>query len=242
MHSLLVLLFSLLFMGYADAHKAPHKRSSYAQLMRLVQVQKDIRVREFVTDCIMRRYVDGARAEIFTLFTEATTLHGSLDKLSHEICLAAYDDLPRFETQKDIARAVAEGTLHAVESLHIAWPEGLPVERRVLRVWAHTYLTNLARRAGAEGITLRVTSLTRPVELQKSLARRGATPAHCNEPLVCGTHATGAAFDISTRTLSVSERSWIANELMTDMKESRILFILEARGAHFHIFVPKPQP
>src|SRR3990167_3052822 len=168
--------------------------------------------------------------------------YGSPEKLSHEICLAAYDDLPRFETQKDIARAVAEGTLHAVESLHIAWPEGLPVERRVLRVWAHAYLTNLARRAGAEGITLRVTSLTRPVELQKSLARRGATPAHCNEPLVCGTHATGAAFDISTRTLSVSELSWIANELMTDMKESRILFILEARGAHFHIFVPKPQP
>src|SRR3989338_6524086 len=170
MHSLLVLLFSLLFMGYADAHKAPHKRSSYAQLMRLVQVQKDIRVREFVTDCIMRRYVDGARAEIFTLFTEATTLHGSLEKLSHEICLAAYDDLPLFETQKDIARAVAEGTLHAVESLHIAWPEGIP---------------------------LRGTSLARPGELQKSLARRGATSAHSNEPLVCGTPATGAAFDIS---------------------------------------------
>ena len=234
MRYLLALLF---FVGYLLHTGAIAGTKKHAPPL----ISKEDRVRAFAHTCIARRNLPDARANIFAVFTESPHTHGAPEKLASEICLASYDNLERFATLGDVKHAAAQGSLQQITSRDIAWPKELPLERRVLRTWAAKYLDTLTTRAYTQGISLRITSLTRPVDLQKKLARSGATPVHCNDVLICGTHTTGAALDISFRNLKEAQRIWLAQELTADLKLGRILFILEEHGGHFHIFVPRPQ-
>ncbi|OGG61284.1 hypothetical protein A3C87_02530 [Candidatus Kaiserbacteria bacterium RIFCSPHIGHO2_02_FULL_49_34] len=236
MKSLLAPLFLVACLLQSDAFA--HRKKSHVPT-----VSREAIILGLITDCIAKRKAPTARADIFTYFIQSPHIRGTPEKISKEICLASYDNLGHFNSQKDIRSAVIKETLVPVMHVSIAWPNELPGERRVLLPWAATYLENLVARAHAKGVTLRATSLVRSTSHQTALARSGASPAHCKRgSLLCSTHTTGAAFDISTRTLRADEITWLTKELLADMKAHRIIFIREYRGAHFHIFVPRPTP
>lgn len=183
-----------------------------------------------------------ARTLAFTVFNKDSGYRGTDAKLAVEVCLAFTDGLPRYLSMDDIARGVANNNLVQLTGDGILFAKDLPFRRQYLAPWAVNYLRVRAREFAQKYHTpLRITSLVRTTLVQQMLAKFGKTPASCRGTPICGTHTTGASFDISLKNLTKESRQWLTDELTRDMRDGKVLFIIEAKGGHFHVFMPRPR-
>lgn len=183
-----------------------------------------------------------ARMLAFSVFNRDPTYKGTDAKLAVEVCLAFSDGLPRYVDMDDIARGIANDRLAQLHGDGILFAKDLPFNRQYLAPWAVGYLTVRAREFAKKYQTpLRITSLVRTTLVQQMLAKFGKTPASCKGTPICGTHTTGASFDISLRSLTKESRQWLTDKLTRDMRDGKVLFIIEAKGGHFHVFMPRPK-
>lgn len=178
------------------------------------------------------------------------SLKGSPVKLGRETCLAEVMGLTHYRTVAEIARAVEARELVTITSSLIAFPDDVPLERRVARPWVNDYIVTLAkdmeRFVNAERVEhsdplLRIPSTVRSFDVQGRLVRMGRSPANCDYLPICSTHTTGSSIDISLRYLSAQQFAWLEARLRADRKAGKILVISEFLGGHFHMLVIPPE-
>ena len=136
-------------------------------------------------------------------------------------------------------------------------------KRRYLQKWALDYLGRLARGyfeystqleqdAARRNLVMRfflspketrlkITSMVRPMELQKEFATRGnqdgrRSAADCSTAEKCSTHLTGATFDISFKPMNQKQRAFIEQFLLRDQGK-KIYAVMEPRSGCYHVFV-----
>lgn len=108
---------------------------------------------------------------------------------------------------------------------------------RYLRPWTKLFLARLSRQYYARFKTpLRVTSLLRPAEYQRSLQRRNGNAAAHKGPKA-STHLTGAALDISKKGMTSRQISWMRSVLSSLNEKGYIFAIEEFKQPNFHIMV-----
>lgn len=173
-------------------------------------------------------------------------LRGSPDKLGTEICVAELLGLSPFESDDAIALATEKGELFEFSFDRIVFAPKLALHRRAGRSWVPAYLNELTRsmsEAFPDSVPplLRIPSVVRTKAGQQRLFLNGRTPARCDVKGLCSTHTSGAAIDISLQMLDNARRAWITERLLQDVRERKILAILEGRGGHFHVFVLPPE-
>lgn len=117
------------------------------------------------------------------------------------------------------------------------WVDGVPDWLRVARPWTRQFVDQLAR-AMAElfGVRLKVTSLTRTVGVQRSLAawNGNAAPAH---GAIRSTHLTGSSVDLSKVPYSEAELRWLRVVLRRLTDRGLVSAIEEFAQPHFHVMV-----
>lgn len=119
------------------------------------------------------------------------------------------------------------------------WVAGVPDWLRVTRPWTKRFIEQLA--AGLHGLfdtRLKVTSLTRTVDIQRALGtwNHNAAPA---DGRIRSTHLTGATVDLSTQPLTDREILWLRHVLGRLARQGWLLAIEELQQAHFHVLVFK---
>lgn len=108
---------------------------------------------------------------------------------------------------------------------------------RYLRPWTKLFLARLSRQYYARFKTpLRVTSLLRPAEYQRSLQRRNGNAGSYRGPKA-STHLTGAALDISKKGMTSRQLSWMRSVLSSLNEKGHIYGIEEFKQPHFHVMV-----
>lgn len=177
---------------------------------------------------------------------EENPFRGSPDKLGTEICIAELLGLLPFESDDTIASATERGELFEFSFDRIVFAPELAFHRRVGRSWVPLYLNELTRSMSeafpeAALPLLRIPSVVRTKEGQQRLFLQGRTPARCDMKGLCSTHTSGAAIDISLRMLDGARFAWLTERLQQDIRERKILAILEGKGGHFHVFVLPPE-
>ena len=204
---------------------------------------KEVRAQKIFDLCTtFNKTAVDARALAFSVFNHTPHYNGTPAKLGTEICLASADGLPTYKSMVGIGQDIVFKKLVRVSGMGIVFPQDLPNQRQYASPWVAAYLTAAGKSFWeAHKKPLRITSLVRTTSIQKKLARQGATPVDCKTPARCGTHTSGASFDISMKELSKDEDTWIMNKLSADMRAGKLLFITERHGKHFHVFMPKPQ-
>jgi len=110
-------------------------------------------------------------------------------------------------------------------------------DNRYLRPWTKLFLARLSNQYRARfGKPLRVTSLLRTAEYQRSLQRRNGNAASDDGPKRSA-HLTGASLDISKKGMTGAERQWLKNVLMSLHNGGHIYAIEEFQQPVFHILV-----
>ena len=198
---------------------------------------------------------------------KGTPLKSSPEKLAQENCVADGFGLARYQ---DIEEIVADDgvRLVPVSSSLILIKDDVPQARHVARPWTRDYLIEVAsyldqtpgmKKVAHSDAQILVASLIRSRtdqdaiskvtkayryikgKLRKLLGGRRSF-ADCSSDAVCSTHLTGATVDISLLGVDRKKRKLLAERLLEDREEGRILAILESAGNHFHVFVIPPQP
>ncbi len=110
-------------------------------------------------------------------------------------------------------------------------------DNRYLRPWTKLFLSRLSSQFRARfGKPLRVTSLLRTAEYQRSLQRRNGNAA-ADEGPKRSAHLTGASLDISKKGMTGAERQWVKNVLSSLHNSGHIYAIEEFQQPVFHILV-----
>lgn len=159
-------------------------------------------------------------------------------RLNRESAAAVRDRLSRMRDATMVERFRRAGLLVAVapetQTYYVA---GVDASLRVTRPWTKVFIEQVG---GAFhelfGKRLRVTSLTRTTAAQHALARINPSAAPAHGP-VQSTHLTGAAVDLSKRSLSEAEIGWLRTVLWRLKRRSLIDAAEEFREPHFHVLV-----
>ena len=110
-------------------------------------------------------------------------------------------------------------------------------ENRYLRPWTKLFLSRLSSQFRARfGKPLRVTSLLRSAQYQRSLQRRNGNAASAAGPKR-SSHLTGASLDISKKGLTQRERDWLRRVLSSLRTKGYLYAIEEYKQPVFHIMV-----
>jgi len=110
-------------------------------------------------------------------------------------------------------------------------------DNRYLRPWTKLFLVRLSSQFRARfGQPLRVTSLLRTAEYQRSLRRRNGNAAADDGPKRSA-HLTGASLDISKKGMTGAQRQWLRNVLSSLHNAGHLYAIEEFRQPVFHILV-----
>ena len=110
-------------------------------------------------------------------------------------------------------------------------------DNRYLRPWTKLFLSRLSSQFRARfGRPLRVTSLLRTAEYQRSLQRRNGNAAADDGPKRSA-HLTGASLDISKKGTTGAERRWLKSVLSSLHNGGQIYAIEEFKQPVFHILV-----
>jgi hypothetical protein len=148
------------------------------------------------------------------------------------------DRLSRMEDQQMIDRYARLKLLVPVaDQTRDFYIYNVPEERRYLRPWAKLFLERLSRQfRGRFGRTLRITSLVRTADHQRSL--RGRNPnAAAPDGEKRSAHLTGACIDISKKDMTRSQMRWV-REVLSELKQKGYLFAVEEFTIpNFHIMV-----
>jgi hypothetical protein len=171
---------------------------------------------------------------------------GNSERLGHELCVIDVLQLKRYLTLHEVVQALP-ADLVPINHPWIGLSPGLPEERAVANPWVRDYLENLALLLHQELVQVSesfdksfvVSSLVRPVAIQRV---QWNSPARCvNESSLCSSHTTGSTFDITRKYLTTEQEKILLKQLQQDRKKGKILFILEPKGNHYHIFVFPPE-
>ncbi len=110
-------------------------------------------------------------------------------------------------------------------------------QNRYLRPWTRLFLSRLSSQYRARfGKQLRVTSLLRTAEYQRSLQGRNGNAASAKGPKRSA-HLTGASIDISKKGMTGAERQWL-RRVLTSLRGNGYLYAIEEyQQPVFHILV-----
>ena len=110
-------------------------------------------------------------------------------------------------------------------------------QNRYLRPWTRLFLSRLSSQYRARfGKQLRVTSLLRTAEYQRSLQGRNGNAASSKGPKRSA-HLTGASIDISKKGMTGAERQWL-RRVLTSLRGNGYLYAIEEyQQPVFHILV-----
>lgn len=110
-------------------------------------------------------------------------------------------------------------------------------QNRYLRPWTRLFLSRLSSQYRARfGKQLRVTSLLRTAEYQRSLQGRNDNAASAKGPKRSA-HLTGASIDISKKGMTGAERQWL-RRVLTSLRGNGYLYAIEEyQQPVFHILV-----
>jgi len=110
-------------------------------------------------------------------------------------------------------------------------------QNRYLRPWTRLFLSRLSSQYRARfGKQLRVTSLLRTAEYQRSLQGRNGNAASAKGPKRSA-HLTGASIDISKKGMTGAERQWL-RRVLTSLRDNGYLYAIEEyQQPVFHILV-----
>lgn len=159
-------------------------------------------------------------------------------RLARESAAAARDRLSRMRNAAMVGRFRRAGLLTPVPAeTRTYYVVGVSAPLRVARPWTRRFIENMA---GAFhelfGKRLRVTSLTRTTETQRALARTNPSAAPFTGRIQ-STHLTGAAVDLSKRSLSEAEIGWLRTVLRRLERRGLIHAVEEFGEPHFHVMV-----
>jgi len=115
--------------------------------------------------------------------------------------------------------------------------EGVGTGLRVARPWTRQFVEQVAQVFhDLFGKPLRITSLTRTTARQRELLRTNPSAAPATGR-VQSTHLTGAAVDISKRSLSEAKTAWLRT-VLARLKARGVIHVAEEfREPHFHVLV-----
>lgn len=238
--------------------KKPKKKVTSSKKKRSPRLSvRALTAKQRVTIAVYEACMEGAESagkdeRIFRALDLAFTaqgeqpLRGSPDKLGTEICVAELLGLSPFESDDAIALATEKGELFEFSFDRIVFAPELALHRRAGRSWVPVYLNELTRSMSeafpdAVPPLLRIPSVVRTKAGQQRLFLSRRTPARCDVKGLCSTHTSGAAIDISLRMLDGARFAWLTERLQQDIRERKILAILEGKGGHFHVFVLPPE-
>jgi len=159
-------------------------------------------------------------------------------RLSRESAAAARDRLSRMRDLATVERFRRSGLLVEVPlRTRTYYVEGVGTRLRVARPWTRQFVEQLAQTFhDLFDKPLRITSLTRTIARQRALRRTNPSAAPARGP-VQSTHLTGAAVDISKRSLSEPEIAWLRT-VLARLLERRLVHAVEEFGEpHFHVLV-----
>ncbi len=159
-------------------------------------------------------------------------------RLKRESAAAGRDRLSRMRDAAMVDRFRRAGLLVTVPpETRTYYVAGVDASLRVARPWTRVFIEQVG---GAFhelfGKRLRITSLTRTTAAQHALARINPSAAPAYGP-VQSTHLTGAAVDVSKRSLSEAEIGWLRTVLWRLTRRSLIHAAEEFREPHFHVMV-----
>jgi uncharacterized protein YcbK (DUF882 family) len=148
------------------------------------------------------------------------------------------DQLSRMEGSAMTARWVRLQLLEAVPAKTSGYYlHAVRVQNRYLRPWTRLFLSRLSNQYRAKfGKQLRVTSLLRTAEYQRSLQGRNGNAASPEGPKRSA-HLTGASLDISKKGMTGTERQWLRRVLTSLRGNGYIYAIEEYQQPVFHILV-----
>jgi hypothetical protein len=161
-------------------------------------------------------------------------------RLRRESDAATRDRLSRMRNMAMIERFRRTGLLVRVpveaKTYYVA---GVSAPLRVLRPWTKSFIEQVSQAFyGLFDQRLRITSLTRTRAVQRRLLWTNSGAAPVQGP-VQSTHLTGAAFDLSKRSLSHTEVVWLRTVLAWLSRQGLIHVAEEFRAPHFHVMVRK---
>jgi Family of unknown function (DUF5715)/LysM domain len=161
-------------------------------------------------------------------------------RLRRESAAAARERLSRMRTLAMVEHFRRSGLLVEVPlKTRTYYVEGVASGLRVARPWTRQFVEQIARAFhDLFGRPLRITSLTRTTARQRELLRTNPSAAPATGP-VQSTHLTGAAVDISKRSLSEAEIAWLRTVLARLKARGLIHAAEEFREPHFHVLVRK---
>jgi hypothetical protein len=148
------------------------------------------------------------------------------------------DRLSRMEDDSMTERFVRLKLLEPVPSKTSAYYlHAVRADNRYLRPWTKLFLSRLSSQYRARfGKPLRVTSLLRTAEYQRSLQRRNGNAAADDGPKRSA-HLTGASLDISKKGMGGAERQWLRSVLGSLHNSGHLYAIEEFQQPVFHILV-----
>ena len=110
-------------------------------------------------------------------------------------------------------------------------------DNQYLRPWAKLFLERLSRQYHSRHRKpLRVTSLLRTADYQKSLSRRNGNAAAAQGPKRSA-HLTGACLDISKKGMTGAQRAWVRSVLSSLKTKGYLYAVEEYQQPVFHILV-----
>lgn len=148
------------------------------------------------------------------------------------------DQLSRMDNRSMTARWVRLKLLEPVpEKTSAYYLHAVRDENRYLRPWTRLFLSRLSSQFRSRfGKPMRVTSLLRTAEYQRSLQGRNGNAADDEGPRRSA-HLTGASLDISKKGMTREEQQWVRNVLTSLRSNGYIYAIEEFQQPVFHILV-----
>jgi hypothetical protein len=178
------------------------------------------------------------RPSIRTLDLSRPALRTWPGRLRQESAAATRDKLSRMSDAKMVKRFRRAGLLVPVPAnARTYYVSGVRASLRVARPWTKRFIEQVSlafQHLFAQ--RLRITSLTRTRAVQQRLLRTNLGAAPARGP-VQSTHLTGAAVDVSKRSLSRAQVAWLRAVLVRLRLRGLIHVVEEFHEPHFHVMV-----
>lgn len=190
----------------------------------------------------MRSYQTLTFCLTLSLFTAgalgAASLRATRSSQSIQNQRADEDNLSRMEDRSMVERWARLELLERVPSkTSTYYLHSVHDENRYLRPWAKLFLERLSRQYHARhSKPLRVTSLLRTADYQRSLSRRNGNAASAEGPKRSA-HLTGACLDISKKGMTGAQRAWVRSVLSSLKTKGYLYAVEEYQQPVFHILV-----
>jgi hypothetical protein len=183
---------------------------------------------------------DTAPQRTTSSFGQPTPLYGSHDSLLHQNEMADFEGLDRIRNDAELNRMRRDGLLLPLPlNAHLTVDPRLPTNRRYCRPWTAKFLSDISAAFYAHfAQPLQVNSAVRTVAVQEHLERINGNAAPA-EGATASPHLTGAAVDISKRTLTEQQVAWMREYLVPVEDAGKIDVEEEFQQAVFHISVYK---